>query len=37
MIVAILITLLLGFITYCLIILNQHKEELWDEIYKRMR
>lgn len=36
-IIAGLIILILGFLTFCLITLNEHKEELWEEIYNKLR
>lgn len=36
-IVAGLITLVIALLTITLIILNESKEELWNEIYKKMR
>lgn len=35
--IASLITIIVGFITYCLIVLNNNKDELWEEIYKKLR
>lgn len=35
--ISMLVTLVIGFLTYCLIVLNNNKDELWEEIYKRLR
>jgi hypothetical protein len=35
--IAFLITIIVGFLTYCLIVLNNNKDDLWEEIYKRLR
>ncbi len=36
-IIALLITLVIGFFTFCLITLNENKEEIWEAIYKRLK
>ena len=36
-IIALLITLVIGFFTWCLIILNGSKEEVWKVIYKKLK
>lgn len=36
-IITFLITLVIGFITFCLIILNENKSEIWENIYERLR
>ena len=36
-IIAFLITLVIGFFTFCLITLNENKKEIWETIYKRLR
>lgn len=35
--IALLITLVIGFLTFCIIVINNNKDELWEEIYKRLR
>ena len=35
--IAFLITIILGFIAFCIITLNENKDELWEAIYKRLR
>ena len=35
--ISLFITITVGFITYCLTTLNNNKDELWEEIYKRLR
>jgi hypothetical protein len=35
--IAFLITIIFGFIAFCIIILNGNKDELWEEIYKKLR
>jgi hypothetical protein len=32
-----LITIIAAFLTYCLIVLNEHKDEIWEEIHKRLK
>ena len=36
-IIALLITLVIGFFTFCLITLNESKEEIWNVIYERLK
>lgn len=36
-IIAFLITLVIGFTTFCLIILNENKSKIWETIYERLR
>lgn len=36
-ILKIFIIISVTFITFCIIILNENKDELWEEIYKRLR
>lgn len=36
-IIALLITLVIGFFTWCLIVLNENKDEIWEAIYKRLK
>jgi hypothetical protein len=35
--IALLITLVIGFITFCIITLNESKEEIWNVIYERLK
>lgn len=35
--IAFLITIIFGFIAFCVVTLNENKDELWKEIYKRLR
>ena len=37
MIIALLITLVIGFLTFCIITLNESKEEIWNVIYERLK
>lgn len=36
-IITLLITLVIAFLTFCIITLNESKEEIWNEIYKRLK
>lgn len=36
-IIALLITLVIGFLTFCVITLNESKEEIWNVIYERLK
>lgn len=36
-ILAFLITIITAILTYCLVVLNEHKDEIWDEIRKRLK
>lgn len=36
-IIALLITLVIGFLTFCIITLNESKEEIWNVIYERLK
>lgn len=36
-IIAFLITLVIGFLTFCIITLNESKEEIWNVIYERLK
>jgi hypothetical protein len=35
--IALLITLVIGFLTFCIITLNESKEEIWNVIYERLK
>lgn len=35
--IALLITLVIGFLTFCVITLNESKEEIWKVIYERLK
>lgn len=35
--IAMLITLVIGFLTFCIITLNESKEEIWNVIYERLK
>ena len=37
MIIALLITLVIAFLTFCIITLNESKEEIWNIIYERLK
>ena len=37
MIIALLITLVIGFLTFCIITLNESKEEIWNVIYEMLK
>lgn len=36
-IIAFLITLLIAFLTFCIITLNESKKEIWNVIYERLK
>lgn len=36
-IIALLITLVIGFLTFCIITLNESKEEIWNVIYGMLK
>lgn len=36
-IIAVLITLVMGFFTFCLITLNESKEEIWEAIINKLK
>lgn len=36
-IIALLITLVIGFLTFCIITLNESKEEIWNVIYEMLK
>jgi hypothetical protein len=36
-IIALLITLVIGFLTFCVITLNESKKEIWKVIYERLK
>lgn len=35
--IALLITLVIGFLTFCVITLNESKEEIWNVIYEKLK
>jgi hypothetical protein len=35
--IALLITLVIGFLTFCVITLNESKEEIWNVIYEMLK
>lgn len=37
MIIAFFITLVIGFLTFCVITLNESKEEIWNVIYEMLK
>lgn len=36
-IIALLIALAIGFFVFCLITLNEHKKEIWEVIYRKLK
>lgn len=36
-IISLLITLVIAFLTFCIITLNESKEEIWNVVYERLK